>query len=92
MQYNIIKFEEINSAFKLIGFKDDEIVCVYKILASILHLGDIEFSEVVSDDNTDNKSKIIDFAPLHRGKMFTGFSCMYIGFLNNSIINGYFFS
>lgn len=66
-QHNISKFEDINSAFSLIGFKNDEIRDVYKILASILHLGDIEFSEVISDDNTDNKSKIIDFAPLHRG-------------------------
>lgn len=51
----------------MVGFKSEEITCVYKILASILHLGDIEFGEVISDDNTDNKSKIIDFAPLHRG-------------------------
>lgn len=66
-QHNIAKFEEINNAFHLIGFKDDEITDVYKILASILHLGDIEFGEVISDDNTDNKSKIMNFAPLHRG-------------------------
>lgn len=57
----------MNKAFQLIGFKSDQITDVYKIIASIMHLGDVEFSEVISDDNTDNKSKIIDFAPLHRG-------------------------
>lgn len=40
---------------------------MYRILAAILHLGDIEFGEVISQDNTDNRSKIIDPSPLQRG-------------------------
>ncbi len=67
LQHNVIKFEEVNDAFRLIGFKNDKINDIYSILTSILHLGDIELGEVISEDNTDNKSRIIDFAPLQRG-------------------------
>lgn len=49
------------------GFQDDEVQIIYKMLAAILHLGDIEFSETPGDDNTDNRATIFDTAPLHRG-------------------------
>lgn len=40
---------------------------IYKMLAAILHLGDIEFTETPGDDNTDNRATIFDTAPLNRG-------------------------
>ncbi|CAH0392590.1 unnamed protein product [Bemisia tabaci] len=69
---NIEKFEQIKSAFKVIGFQAEETNSIYKVLAAILHLGDLEFGEVISDDNTDNKSRIIDLAPLHRASNLLG--------------------
>jgi myosin III len=51
----------------VVGFHDEEVQIMYKMLAAILHLGDIEFRETASEDNTDNKATIIDTAPLHRG-------------------------
>ena len=66
-QTHIDKFQQLKLGFKLLGFQDSEVDTVYRILAAILHLGDIEFGEVASEDNTDNKSRVIDAAPLHRG-------------------------
>lgn len=62
------KFQELKSAFEVVGFRDGEVNSIYRVIAGILHLGDIEFGEVISDDNTDNKSRVIDLAPLHRGR------------------------
>lgn len=45
---------------------DDEVNSIYCILAAILHLGDIEFGEIMTDNNTDNKSTVIDLTPIHR--------------------------
>lgn len=68
-QVNVGRFQQLKEGFKLLGFKEDEVDAVYSILAAILHLGDIEFGEVASNDNTD-KSRVIDLTPLHRGKNF----------------------
>uniref|UniRef100_A0A8D8XJS4 non-specific serine/threonine protein kinase n=1 Tax=Cacopsylla melanoneura TaxID=428564 RepID=A0A8D8XJS4_9HEMI len=65
-QHNINKFNELRSAFELVGFKLQEVNSIYRILAAILHLGDIQFGELITDDNTDNRSHIIDLAPLIR--------------------------
>lgn len=62
------KFKQLKLGFKVLGFRDSEVDTVYGVLAAILHLGDIEFAEVPSEDNTDNKSRVIDTAPLDRGK------------------------
>lgn len=67
MQINIAKFQQVKEGFRLLGFRDEEVDTIYRIIAAVLHLGDIEFGEVVSQDNTDNKSRVIDLAPLHRG-------------------------
>ena len=67
LQTNVDRYHQLNAGFRLLGFQADEVDTVYRILAAILHLGDLEFGEVVSQDNTDNKSRIIDLAPLHRG-------------------------
>ncbi|XP_053569259.1 unconventional myosin-Id-like [Bombina bombina] len=37
------EFREVSEAMKVIGFKPEEIQTVYKILASILHLGNLKF-------------------------------------------------
>lgn len=63
------KFQQLKVGFKVLGFRDSEVDTVYGVLAAILHLGDIEFAEVASEDNTDNKSRVIDTAPLDRGKV-----------------------
>lgn len=50
----------------MLGFRADELDTVYRVLAAILNLGDLEFGEVVSNDNTDNKARLVDVAPMHR--------------------------
>lgn len=67
LQNNVQKFKEVKSAFEVVGFRDGEVNSIYRVISGILHLGDIEFGEVISDDNTDNKSRVTDLAPLHRG-------------------------
>ncbi|XP_076234684.1 myosin-IIIb isoform X3 [Calliopsis andreniformis] len=71
-QTYIDKFQQLKTGFKLLGFQDSEVDTVYRILAAVLHLGDIEFGEVASEDNTDNKSRVIDTAPLHRVSQLLG--------------------
>uniref|UniRef100_A0A8C3S395 Unconventional myosin-Id n=1 Tax=Chelydra serpentina TaxID=8475 RepID=A0A8C3S395_CHESE len=39
-----IKFKAVADAMKVIGFKPEEVQTVYKILAAILHLGNLKFS------------------------------------------------
>lgn len=65
-QNNIDKFAQLKNAFEQVGFKDEEVNSIYCILAAILHLGDIEFGEIITDNNTDNKSTVIDLTPIHR--------------------------
>jgi myosin heavy subunit len=60
------KFAQLKNAFEQVGFKDEEVNSIYCILAAILHLGDIEFGEIITDNNTDNKSTVIDLTPIHR--------------------------
>jgi len=65
-QNNVDKFAQLKNAFEQVGFKDEEVNSIYCILAAILHLGDIEFGEIITDNNTDNKSTVIDLTPIHR--------------------------
>ncbi|KAF7990235.1 hypothetical protein HCN44_000040 [Aphidius gifuensis] len=62
---NIEKFNEIKNCFKVLEFQDNQVDTVYAILSSILHLGDISFEEEISQDNTDNKSIVVDLLPLN---------------------------
>ncbi|XP_067001655.2 myosin-IIIb isoform X2 [Anabrus simplex] len=71
-QINISRFKQLKSGFRLLGFQEEEVDTVYRIIAAILHLGDLEFGEVVSQDNTDNKSRVVDLAPLHRASRLLG--------------------
>ncbi|BES90901.1 MYSc [Nesidiocoris tenuis] len=63
---NLKMYSEVKNAFHTVGFQKDEINSVYNIIFGIIHLGDVIFTEVVSHDNTDNKSKIYDLTPLYR--------------------------
>ncbi|VVC25717.1 Protein kinase, ATP binding site,Protein kinase domain,Serine/threonine-protein kinase, active site,Myosin [Cinara cedri] len=65
-QNNVDKFAQLKNAFEQVGFIEEEVNSIYCILAAILHLGDIEFSEIMTDNNTDNKSTVIDLTPIHR--------------------------
>lgn len=98
-QTHIDKFQQLKAGFKLLGFQDGEVDTVYRILAAILHLGDIEFGEVASEDNTDNKSHVIHVEPLRTGEnvvlpfpprfFFSKlFFCMQIEFLESDKIEG----
>ena len=51
----------------MVGFQEEEVQIIYRMLTAILHLGDIEFAETAGDHNADNRATIIDTAPLHRG-------------------------
>ncbi|XP_068626497.1 myosin-IIIb-like isoform X2 [Battus philenor] len=70
-EHNVHRWRQLNQAFKVVGFHDDEVIILYKMLAAILHLGDIEFGET-AEDNTDNRATIIDTAPLHRASCLLG--------------------
>ncbi|XP_063238781.1 myosin-IIIb-like [Bacillus rossius redtenbacheri] len=69
---NVARFQQLKAGFRLLGFQPEQVDTVYGILAAILHLGDLEFGEVVSQDNTDNKSRVVDLAPLHRVSRLLG--------------------
>ncbi|XP_058807301.1 myosin-IIIb-like isoform X2 [Phymastichus coffea] len=71
-QTHIDKFQQLKNGFKVLGFHDAEIDTVYSVLAAVLHLGDIEFTEVVSEDNTDNKSEVVDNEPVLRVSRLLG--------------------
>nr|QDR51010.1 neither inactivation nor afterpotential C-2 [Manduca sexta] len=71
-EHNVHRWRQLNQAFKVVGFQEEEVQIIYKMLAAILHLGDIEFGETAGEDNTDNKATIIDTAPLHRASCLLG--------------------
>lgn len=59
------KWMELKKSFKIVGFHSDQIDSIYRILAAILNLGEIDFVEEVSND-TDNKASILDMMPAHK--------------------------
>lgn len=71
-QSNVDRFTQLKSAFGLLGFKTEQMNTVWRILAAVLHLGDLSFGEVATDDNTDNKSHVMELAPLHRVSKLLG--------------------
>ncbi|XP_013176841.1 PREDICTED: myosin-IIIb-like isoform X2 [Papilio xuthus] len=71
-EHNVHRWRQLNQAFKVVGFHEDEVIVLYKMLSAILHLGDIEFGEMAGEDNTDNRATIIDTAPLHRASCLLG--------------------
>ncbi|XP_047984707.1 myosin-IIIb-like isoform X1 [Leguminivora glycinivorella] len=71
-EHNVHRWRQLNQAFKVVGFQEEEVQIIYKMLSAILHLGDIEFGETAGEDNTDNRATIIDTAPLHRASCLLG--------------------
>lgn len=69
---NVEKFFEVKSALALIGFTNEEINNVFRILSAILHLGDVVFGEMATHDNTDNKSRVVDILPLKKASKLLG--------------------
>ncbi|XP_059380323.1 myosin-IIIa isoform X1 [Carassius carassius] len=57
------QFETVEQCFKVIGFTLEELRTVYSILAGILNAGDVEFTSVASEHQTD-KSNISNMAVL----------------------------
>uniref|UniRef100_A0A3Q3B8Y2 non-specific serine/threonine protein kinase n=1 Tax=Kryptolebias marmoratus TaxID=37003 RepID=A0A3Q3B8Y2_KRYMA len=57
------QFDAVEQCFKVIGFTLEELGAVYSILAAILNSGDIEFSAVASEHQTD-KSNITNISVL----------------------------
>ncbi|CAD7690588.1 unnamed protein product [Nyctereutes procyonoides] len=51
------QFETIQHCFRIIGFTDKEVHSVYRILAGILNIGNIEFAAISSQHQTD-KSEV----------------------------------
>lgn len=68
------KWKQLKTSFKMLGFKENEVDSIIRVLAAVLNLGDIEFGEMATNDNTDNKAKVIDMAPLHRVSKLLGCS------------------
>lgn len=83
VQANVNRWRQLKESFKVLGFSPDELDTVNRVLAAILNLGDLEFGEVITTDNTDNKARVIDVAPMHRGKKLVHCS---IGHDNNAPI------
>ncbi|NWU99710.1 MYO1D protein, partial [Upupa epops] len=54
------EFKAVADAMKVIGFKQEEIQTVYKIVAAILHLGNLKFS-VDGDTPVIENSKVVSF-------------------------------
>ncbi|XP_069077646.1 myosin-IIIb [Pleurodeles waltl] len=53
------QFGAIQHCFRIIGFTDEEVNSVYQILAGILNIGNIEFTAIASQHQTD-KSEVPD--------------------------------
>ncbi|GAB1286410.1 Myosin-IIIb [Apodemus speciosus] len=53
------QFEAIQHCFRIIGFTEKEVHSVYRILAGILNIGNIEFAAISSQHQTD-KSEVPD--------------------------------
>ncbi|XP_030642371.1 myosin-IIIb [Chanos chanos] len=51
------QFEAIQDCFRIIGFTEEEVTSVYRILAGILNTGNIEFASITSQHQTD-KSEV----------------------------------
>lgn len=82
------RWKQLKASFKVLGFKDEELDMINRVLAAILNLGDIEFGEMVTTDNTDNKARVIDLAPLHRVSKLLGVESLELleSMTSNSVV------
>nr|XP_051705380.1 myosin-IIIb isoform X1 [Oryctolagus cuniculus] len=67
------QFEAIQHCFRIIGFTDKEVYSVYRILAGILNIGNIEFAAISSQHQTD-KSEVPDAEALENAASVLGIS------------------
>lgn len=52
-QANVEQFNKVVEGFKSLGFRDDELDSVYRILAAVINLGDVEFYQTIDKDNME---------------------------------------
>ncbi|XP_034246808.1 myosin-IIIb-like [Thrips palmi] len=73
-QANVERFYQLKAAFGLLGFRADEVDSVYRVLAAILHIGDLEFADQLPANNGagDPGTRLLDVAPLHRVSQLLG--------------------
>lgn len=57
---NVVKFEAVDKSLHNVGLSKNDRMRIFKILAAILHLGNIELEE-----NTDGKCQISDSSTGH---------------------------
>ncbi|ROT73552.1 putative myosin-IIIb isoform X1 [Penaeus vannamei] len=50
---NVQQFNKVVEGFTSLGFRDDELDSVYRILAAIINLGDVEFYQTIDKDNME---------------------------------------
>ncbi|KAA0189970.1 hypothetical protein HAZT_HAZT003315, partial [Hyalella azteca] len=50
---NVRQFQKVVEGFKSLGFNDDELDSIYRILAAIINLGDVDFYQTVDKDNME---------------------------------------
>jgi myosin III len=65
-QYHIERYGVIKKGFEQLGFSADEWRSVQSIVAAIIHLGDLDFVEAASKDNTD-KCRIANHDQVNTG-------------------------
>lgn len=53
LQANVEQFNKVVEGFKSLGFRDDELDSVYRILASVINLGDVDFYQTIDKDNME---------------------------------------
>ncbi|KAJ1530956.1 hypothetical protein ONE63_005792 [Megalurothrips usitatus] len=73
-QANVERFYQLKAAFGLLGFRADEVDSVYRVLAAILHIGDLEFADQLPANSGagDPGTRLLDVAPLHRVSQLLG--------------------
>lgn len=52
-QANVEQFNKVVEGLKSLGFKDDELDSVYRILAAVINLGDVDFYQTIDKDNME---------------------------------------
>lgn len=52
-QNNVKQFQKVVEGFKSLGFNDDELDSIYRILAGVVNLGDVDFYQTVDKDNME---------------------------------------
>ncbi|CAM9678957.1 unnamed protein product [Chrysoparadoxa australica] len=53
------EFEKTSAAMDTLKFSPDEKAAVYKLLASLMHMGNVKFAELEPENETDNKTAIV---------------------------------